>query len=385
MKDVVVIAGTAVGSVLSIIEGIKKHYDINAYVICLSEESKVIFESSKMIYETLFLTASSSSAFKENIERWYLKNQFQFKPILYFTTDTSCYLISQYRNWFEERFIMCLPSNEIINIYTQKGIAELDAKKHGLDIPKTSTIDNMGDVYDIINSFNFPVIIKPKSTYNSKSNPFKVKLLDKLNFKEVVSIYLKDGYDFVCQEFIPGEDASSYFYLFYRSKSGKVNDLVGRKILQNPPRAGIMAKGVIEEHNDLTNVCRKFISNIDYVGIGGIEFKKFNEKYYFIEMSTRLEGFFKISNFSTYPISINSYEDLSNEVTFNENIINIYGSVYYDVIATLMSRIRSNKIILIPLDLFSIFFGKNKVINVFSSKDTRPFFRTLKSILKIKL
>ena len=46
----------------------------------------------------------------------------------------------------------------------------------------------------------------------------------------------------------------------------------------------------------LSIVSREFLNKINYVEIGGIEFKKHNDQYYFIEMSPRTEGFLPISD-----------------------------------------------------------------------------------------
>ena len=83
---------------------------------------------------------------------------------------------------------------------------------------------------------------------------------------------------------------------------------MGVKTLQSPPGNGIMAIGETQENPELMRICRDFLSRIDYKGIGGLEFKYFNGKYYFIEMSIRIDGFISISD-SFLPLSLIAYED----------------------------------------------------------------------------
>src|SRR5690606_6357844 len=124
---------------------------------------------------------------------------------------------------------------------------------------------------------------------------FKIKVIkDKQEFIAFSEDCLRNGATLLCQEFVPGGNDTSYYYIFYRNKDGEIFENMGRKTLQSTSSGGIMVKGVTCYNSELSELCKGFLSSIDYVGIGGVEFKKYNGKYYFIEMSVRLEGFFKI-------------------------------------------------------------------------------------------
>ena len=81
---------------------------------------------------------------------------------------------------------------------------------------------------------------------------------------------------------------------------------MGEKTLQSE---GIMTIGTTIYDEKLAKLCRGFIEKIDYVGIGGIEVKYCNGRYYFIEMSTRTEGFVAISDMAGVSLAKAAYLD----------------------------------------------------------------------------
>lgn len=386
MKDIVITVGTAIGSVLELVRSIKKEVDCKAFVLCTNYKTSQILKTSKYIDEVLHIVSNDEAQYVEAIKKWYQQNEFVDKPILYFTTDSACFYIDNYRAWFEERFELCLPSSEIIKTYTQKGLAEANASKAELIVPKTQIIDDKDDIKKVIDSFSFPVILKPRATYLKASIGFKIKVVnDSKGFVFETTKLIKQGNTLLCQEFIPGDDNTSFYYLFYRAKDGVTYENLGKKILQSTPNGGTMAKGMVEYNNPLSKICRDFLNKINYKGIGGIEFKKFNDKFYFIEMSTRLEGFFKIAEISNTPLALLSYFDLSGDIEEKEKLKKSKqedGIIYMDFILTLVVRIKSRKYFSLIGDVLSAVFSPKTKLNVFSMNDARPFFLNLKSLIK---
>lgn len=382
MKDIVIAAGTAVGSVLELARSIKKEVDCKSYVLCTSRKTAEIIQSSKFIDEVIFIDGSTEINYIEAIKSWCQSKEFKTKPILYFTTDTSCFYVDNDREWFEQRFELCLPSSNIIKTYTQKGLAEVNASEAGLAVPKTLIIDDTGDIERVIERFSFPVILKPRATYLKNNIDFKIKVLhNKTELLSFANNLIEKGNTILCQEFIPGGNDSSYYYLFYRTTNGEVFTNIGRKTFQSSKDGGIMAKGLVEYNDEIASLCKNFLNTIDYIGIGGIEFKKYNGIYYFIEMSTRLEGFFKIAEVSNSPLSKISYYDLSNndlKVSELTNCNQRDGIVYMDFIVTLVTRINSKNLFALISDLFSSVFNSKVKLNIYSKEDLKPFWLVLK-------
>lgn len=386
MKNIIILVGSANGSALALIQAIKKEAACKTYVLCTNKRTAEIIASSKYINEVHIISSSDDEAtYVGEIKEWYATKSFEEKPILYFTYDTACYYIDNNRKWFEEKFELCLPSSKIIKTFTQKGLAEVNALEAGLTVPKTQIIDTREDIDKVINSFSFPIILKPRATYLKANIGFKIKVIEtKEEFLLETTNLINQNNTLLCQEFIPGGNNTSFYYLFYRGSNGVKNENIGKKTLQSTPNGGIMLQGIVEYDSTLSEICHNFLNRIDYKGIGGIEFKKYNDKFYFIEMSTRLEGFYKIAEVSNSPLSLLSYYDLSNNVERRDALINSKqndGMVYMDFIPTLVTKIKSRKYISFIRDVFTAIFSPQTKLNVFSMSDPKPFFLTLKNLI----
>lgn len=381
MKDIVIMVGTALGSPLALSSAIKKEIDCKCFVLCTDFKTTKILNVSKVVDEAIHINNSSEADFIQSIEDWFQKKEFSEKPLMYFTYDTACYYVDKNRKWFDTRFTLCLPSSEIIGNFTLKGLAEVKASESGLIIPRTSIINCREDAAKIEHDFLFPVIVKPRATYHKKNLKFKTKIFqDKKSFVDFCSKvdFNQDG--FLCQEYIPGDDAEVFYYLFYRTNNGTVIENMGRKILQSPPGGGIMAKGIVEQNDELSLMCKAFLKKINYVGFGGIEFKKWKDKFYFIEMNVRVEAFLQIAEASNTYLSIASYYDCTNDLKLTEieSKIQKDGVIYMDFVSTIIARLKTKRIFSLMHDITGALFSKKVILNVYSPRDTKPFWLSIK-------
>lgn len=384
MKDIVITAGTATGSVLTLVEAIISRVSCNAYVLCTNETACKIFASSRFVKSAIYINAVNEQGYITEIQKWYKKTKFKYKPILYFTNDTSCFYVDNNREWFESKFELCLPSSDIVQIFTQKGLAEVKASQAGLSVPRTIVVNSQSDVNKVVCNFEFPVILKPRATYLKGSVDFKIKVFrDKKEFLSFCSKYIENNNTLLCQEFIPGGNDNSYYYLFYRNKKNQVFENIGRKMLQSTSDGGIMLKGITEYNKELSELCKDFLEFIDYQGIGGIEFKKYNGQFYFIEMSVRLEGFYKICEASRSPLSLISYHDILG-IDLPDNLKSykqVDGIVYIDLISTLVYSLKKKDFSSVLKDLTISIFNPQVKINTLNIKDLKPFITQITNIL----
>lgn len=380
MKDIVITAGTATGSVLALAEAITSKVKCSVYVLCTNKSICKIFTSSRFVTIAVYINAPDEKGYITEIKNWYKKTKFEHKPILYFTTDVSCFYIDNYREWFESNFELCLPSSNIIRTFTQKGLAELKAHEAGLSIPKTIVINDKNDIDTIISEFKFPIILKPRATYLKEGIDFKIKVFE--NKKDFLSFYarfIENKNSLLCQEFVPGGNDSSYYYIFYRDNNGRVFENIGRKTLQSTVNGGIMLKGVTKYDANLSELCKNFLNIIDYKGIGGIEFKKYNGKFYFIEMSVRLEGFYKICESSKSSLSLISYYDKAGLTIPNNynNATQVDNIVYVDIISTLITNLKNKETLNFLKNISEPILNPTIAINTLSIKDPLPFIKRI--------
>lgn len=380
MKDIVITAGTATGSVLALAEAITSKVKCSVYVLCTNKSICKIFASSRFVTSAVYINAPDEKGYITEIKNWYKKTKFEHKPILYFTTDVSCFYIDNYREWFESNFELCLPSSNIIRTFTKKGLAELKAHEAGLSIPKTIVINDKSDIDTIISEFKFPIILKPRAAYLKEGIDFKIKVFEnKKDFLSFCARFIENKNSLLCQEFVPGGNDSSYYYIFYRDNNGRVFENIGRKTLQSTVNGGIMLKGVTMYDANLSELCKNFLNIIDYKGIGGIEFKKYNGKFYFIEMSVRLEGFYKICESSKSYLSLISYYDKAGLTTPNNynNATQVDNIVYVDLISTLITNLKNKEILNFLKNVSEPILNPTIAINTLSIKDPLPFIKRI--------
>ena len=304
MKDIVIFSG-ATWSVLSLC---KYAYTsgARAYVVNMYDKKK-FFSKSKFVYKEYNVTLNDLKQFWAD---FFIENHFKEKPILYFAADDACSLVAKDRDFYESHFELCLPSNYIINTFIDKTLAHEEAKRYGLTVPMSLKISSTHDLDDVKQKLKFPIIIKPIDSSIEKSIGFKFQIVDAYEkFYDLANELLNDGKIFLVQEYIPGDDEDYKFYIFFRDSKGNIRECMGEKTIQ---RNGIMTVGTTLYDAQLSKISRIFLDIIDYVGIGGIEYKRYDNKYYFIEMSVRTEGFLGISDLAHVSLSEVSYNSITN-------------------------------------------------------------------------
>lgn len=382
MKDVVITVGTAMGGVLELARSIKKEVDCKVYVLCTDLKTSDTINTSKFVNEVLYIAGESEADYINEVKNWYNNAEFYENPVLYFTTDTSCFYVSNNREWFEERFELCMPSSEIIKTYTKKGLAEISAVEAGLIVPATRVLSGEEDFAYVLSNFVFPVIIKPQATYLRNDIDFKIKVVKgQQELRETAMGLIDKGNTLLCQEYIPGDDETSFFYLFHRTEEGHVVENMGRRILQTGKEGGLMAKGLTEYNSTLSNMCKIFLDRINYVGIGGLEFKSHNNKFYFIEMNIRVEGILKIAEIANSPISLASYYYKSGEYEKIARLRNQQsdGVLYMDFQMLIGAQLKRKKYFSLFKDIINAIFANRTGVNVYSSDDPNPFWHLVKS------
>lgn len=301
MKDIVVLAGSTPWSVLSLCKSASKN-KAKAYIVCINNGWGRKYIKSRYVYKAYDIDEASINSLWQ---QFFKENHFAEKPILYVTNDYVCQVVEQNRAFYEACFDLCMASSYIIHSFIDKNLAAIEAEKHGLAVPMTLEIHQEADLDGIRDSFKFPAIVKPVTFRDHSKVGFKTQVCEtEQQLKEFVKQHLVNGINLQCQEFIKGEDKDCVFYQFYRDKDGNVTECMGEKTLQTE---GIMTIGTTKLDVELAAMCKSFLNSIDYKGIGGIEFKKYSGKYYFIEMSTRTEGFLPVSDMAGVSLAEASY------------------------------------------------------------------------------
>lgn len=332
-KDIIVLAGSAPHSVLALCKMAHLH-KARSFVVCV-EDGFDYYQKSNLVNECYMVNKTELPCFWTTFFESHL---FKYKPFLYATTDATCIIVDSNRSYYESKFELCVPSHYIIESFNDKAIAENEAIKYGLTVPKTFILNYEEDLLKIQDELKYPVIAKPQGAEFLHDVGFKYRIInnsdDLINIKNV----LYKGYKIILQEYIPGGDENYWFYLFYRGFDGVIHECMGVKTLQYK---GIMAVGTVLYNEHLSNICKSFITKIDYRGVGGLEFKYYNGFYYFIEMSTRTEGFFALADMSDSSILNACYFGCDGKsVNINKANDKV---IYVDTLFWSLARIKNKK------------------------------------------
>ena len=358
MKDVVVLAGTTPWSVLSLCKAAKKH-GANTYCVCTGLSRPMDYSRSRYVTESYNVDKAELFRFWED---FFKIHQFQEKPILFAVYDGACLFVDENRDYYESHFDLCLPSSLIVKTFNDKSLAGDMAEANGMMVPKTINIECTSQVDEVCETFMFPVIVKPTTSDEHVKFKFKMKVFENADeFRTFSNGLLENHCHFICQEYIKGGDADCKFYIFYRSKKGALVECMGEKTLQSN---GIMTIGTTKYDEALASLCRAFIENIDYVGIGGIEVKYCNGQYYFIEMSTRTEGFVAISDMAEVSLANAAYLDINGGVL--PRVKQIEGVKYVVSDSWISNRKRNKQYLLLFSEVLSMAFdGKSHFVTRF--------------------
>jgi predicted ATP-grasp superfamily ATP-dependent carboligase len=215
------------------------------------------------------------------------------------------------QNFLNQHFQL-LPSFDETLMFLEKDKQLPLAKQAGFLVPKSTKLTTKSDLEIVIDTFNFPIIVKPLARHTVGIFDHKgliVESLDKIN--ELVGKYLDNPPTvLIAQEYIKGTDNDILFFICSSDQDGNVRAFVtGRKLRQNPPSNGMMACGYIEQLPDLEAKAKMLCKLYKINGFIGIECKRPPETndYYYIETSFRPEIFNEIAEYAGVNLVYDTY------------------------------------------------------------------------------
>lgn len=293
-----------------------------------------------------------------------------YKPVLFFDNDYLLALLNDEKEYLSKHFLLA----QEINDYVSKEFQMNAAKKAGLHLPQTWHISDWSQAAKINPGSGKRLIAKPKQ--GAEKKPFKIMLADNTN--ELITKLKNTGLppcETIIQEYIPGDQQNVWAVLGYRSRNFEFSPMcTAIKYAQAPPEGGVMAIGKTIANKRLEEESKALIEAMHYYGIFGVEFKynKDEDKYYFIEMSPRTEGFHSITQLIGLDLPEIAFFDLAYQnKSFTENLK--YKTAYWinsDVF--LMSAVKQRSI----KELFKIFVTvpfKKRFMH-FMANDLCPFW-----------
>jgi D-aspartate ligase len=226
------------------------------------------------------------------------------KPVLFPVSDTTALLCSMERAQLEPHFEFVMPDHATMVALSTKLDLATAAQKCGIPAPLTIKAENADQVRRVADEIDYPALLKPiessfwhapriSSLLRESALSGKAKVWLCHNAEELTQAYLQiSALDerLIIQEAIPGPDASLLYISFYLDRQSRpLATFAGRKLRVLP--IGFGSASYVRSVFDpaLEELALKFLTEMRYQGLGGLEFKKDarDGQYKLIEFNAR--------------------------------------------------------------------------------------------------
>ncbi len=221
------------------------------------------------------------------------------KPVLFPTGDSTLLCYAKHENVLKDYFLYTVPARGIVEQVATKDGLFRTAVKCNVPVPDTYIPTCLADVRYTATRISYPCIIKP-----TRSNSWHREQIQNIlgGFGKVLvarsPAELMDNYskiaahdpDVIISEVIPGQDEELFYFVFYVSRDHKLlGRFSGKKLRIYPIHFGSASfvQSVYVEELDKLSI--RFLRDLNYSGLGGIEFKRDarDGKFKLIEFNTR--------------------------------------------------------------------------------------------------
>jgi len=377
---VIVATGGCWGNLLAFVRSLGSR-GVDVYLVGVGCDLAVA-GSSRYCAGIVRLIGGSDIEVANQLLHWRWEKGWSNNPVLFFVSERLGRMFCYQRKELETGFVVPMPDAEVLGRLLRKDAGLEIARQAGLSVPKSWPVTTEQEMKQACESAILPVVLKPLGADTLGIANFKASVVESRDaLYRLASTYWSSGAHFLIQQYIPGEDATLWAYQFYRSRNtGKVYEWTGRKLLQSPPGAGIMASGIACSAPHVADAARKYVIASGYWGIGGVEFKEYKGELYFIEMNPRAEAIqpMAISDGMDFPVM--AYAEASGQNIPDLNVVSLV-SDYVDGEAYLGILIRKKRFYYLT-DLIKKVSRCKTVFPVWRIDDPRPFVFSTWMILK---
>lgn len=223
------------------------------------------------------------------------------------TSDFSTTILSKIKKDLEFEFdciILCSEWNDYIKTYDKK-ITFNYAEKAGIPYPKTYYIDNMDSIKTLKDAI-YPLIIKPrmKSMLNEEKMEFQIFKISENNvchnYEELCSKFKimikmnpwidRQGLYPLLQEFISTKNSFGSGFEFIATKGTVDIHFMHKRLHEYPISGGASTLRESYDNDKLKKYSEIILKEMNYDGIGMVEFKDYNGVPYLMEINGRFWG-----------------------------------------------------------------------------------------------
>ena len=309
-------------------------------------------------------------------------------------TDAEILFLDKHRQKLKN-FILCLSSSEVIKVVSNKYLIQNALNNHGLNYPRSVLIEDKATLQSSVSSLRFPCIIKPvfsnewKTTQSGKILGQNKALLVREPC-ELQSVYEKVfpiSQKVIAQEIITQKGLENYSFCSYSDKNGNIlHGFVTQKIVQYPDKFGTAVLCRTVKNPRIAEYGKKVIKALKLEGIAETEI--------IVDAETD----------DLYVIEVNPrhwmQHRLATRLGVNYTLLDIYYRLgMKDMVQKCLSGKKPDKEIVWIDDVGYLFYAGKRFLNpkkcffrdlllkkrefsLFSLRDWRPFWYSLKSKLR---
>lgn len=213
-------------------------------------------------------------------------NQSDVKYLLIPCGDGYAELLSQNKEKLAPYYTFIANNYDLFKVLINKVTFYETCEQYGLPYPKTFilTKEHLTDgQFKQELPFAFPVALKPANSVEWLSIDFegrkKAFIIDnRTEFEEIVSRIYQAGYQYemIVQDFIPGDDSNMRVLNAYVDENHEVRVMgLGHPLLEDPTPGAVGNYVVIipDENDQIYQMIRKFLKEIEYVGFANFDLK----------------------------------------------------------------------------------------------------------------
>lgn len=303
------------------------------------------------------------------------------------TSDIWLQFLIKHREEIEESYIDVLhPVNEDLKSCLNKGLFYDWCLRHNLSTPFSVATSGLIDISGFWSANNFPAIIRPIAHVYDR-NVIVPKSIEVNSFSELRNAekFYKDiKQDFIVSRSLLSEELIQYSVPFARARKGELVSFVAVKKRPFPEQCGVGSYVKLEDNSEINSFAIDVINSFqNYYGIGEVEilYSIADKKKYLIEVNARPWTQFALAEAAGYNFlrhllgpSSNSVKTKSkhcNWISLDDDLFNCFSSS--------VGLVRHRK--LDPWN-YLISILKANVFPTFNIKDPKPFWVTLKRVLK---
>jgi len=247
------------------------------------KQSFIISDITK-VDEGEFLEELISLAKKMNCE--------QEKAVVFSGKDDYLLFFSKHYDVLSRYFDLSFESDfDILNAAMSKSQLVDIANRAGVLIPKSFT--SLAEFHNNESDLSYPLIIKPAIKHSPELNveeaAFRLKICySKRDVEKASEELIALNCPFVIQDYIPGDDNELYTFGSYAYKGSIKAWATSKKLRQFPPNTGQCSYGKTMYVPELYEPSFSLLNTLGFTGVTQIEYKKYEGRYYLIEINPRI-------------------------------------------------------------------------------------------------